>query len=68
MAFFMAKVARPRSRGLLVALVITPLWASYLVKVYAWQAMVQPENGVIAWMLQPFGLSGPGYGARRRSS
>lgn len=62
MAFFMAKVARPRSRGLLVALVVTPLWASYLVKVYAWQAMVQPETGVLAWMLQPFGLDGPGYG------
>ena len=41
---------------------MTPLWASYLVKVYAWQAMVQPETGVIAWALQPFGLSGPGYG------
>ena len=63
MAFFMAKIARPRSRGFLVALVITPLWASYLVKVYAWQAMVQPENGVIAWLGKPFGLSGPGFGA-----
>src|SRR4051794_17929053 len=58
MAFFMAKIAKPRSRGLLVALVVTPLWASYLVKVYAWQAMVQPETGVIAWALKPFGLSG----------
>lgn len=62
MAFFMAKVASHRWRNLLVALVITPLWAAYLVKVYAWQAMVQPETGVIAWMLKPFGLSGPGYG------
>ncbi|WP_421733904.1 ABC transporter permease [Cellulomonas sp.] len=62
MAFFMAKVAQPRWRGLLVALVVTPLWASYLVKIYAWQAMVQPETGVLAWMLQPFGLDGPGYG------
>ncbi len=61
-AFFMAKVATPRWRGLLVALVITPLWASYLVKVYAWQAMVQPDNGVIAWLLKPLGLGGPGYG------
>ena len=24
--------------------------------------MLQPESGVIAWFLQPFGLSGPGYG------
>ncbi|WP_421741136.1 ABC transporter permease [Cellulomonas sp.] len=62
MAFYMAKVARPRWRGLLIALVVTPLWASYLVKIYAWQAMVQPETGVLAWLLAPIGLDGPGYG------
>jgi len=62
LAFFMARVASSRWRPLLVALVLTPLWASYLVKVYAWRAMLQPESGVIAWFLQPFGLSGPGYG------
>jgi putative spermidine/putrescine transport system permease protein len=62
MAFFMAKVARQRARGVLVALVITPLWASYLVKIYAWQAMVQHDRGVIAWLLEPFGGHGPGFG------
>ena len=62
LSFFMARVARPRWRPLLVALVLTPLWASYLVKVYAWRAMLQPQGGVIAWFLQPFGVSGPGYG------
>ena len=62
MAFYMAKIARPATRGFLVALVITPLWASYLVKIYAWQAMVQADNGVIAWLVHPFGLSGPGLG------
>jgi putative spermidine/putrescine transport system permease protein len=62
LAFFMARVAAPRWRPLLVALVLTPLWASYLVKVYAWRAMAQPENGVIAWFLQPLGLDGPGFG------
>jgi putative spermidine/putrescine transport system permease protein len=62
MAFFMAKIARRRSRGVLVALVITPLWASYLVKIYAWQAMVQHDRGVIAWLLGPFGGHGPGFG------
>ena len=62
MAFFIAKVVPRRWRGLLIALVVTPMWASYLVKVYAWKAMLQPESGVVAWMLQPFGLSGPGYG------
>jgi len=63
MAFFIAKIAPLRWRGLLVALVVTPLWAAYLVKVYAWQAMVQPDTGVLAWLLRPIGLSGPGYGA-----
>ena len=63
MAFFMAKIAPRRWQSLLVALVLTPLWASYLVKVYAWQAMVQPDNGVLAWLLRPLGWSGPGYGA-----
>jgi len=60
-AFFMARIAAPRWRPLLVALVLTPLWASYLVKVYAWRAMLQPETGVVAWFLAPFGLDGPGY-------
>jgi putative spermidine/putrescine transport system permease protein len=62
LAFFMARVASPKWRPLLVALVLTPLWASYLVKVYAWRAMLQPESGVVSWFLQPLGLSGPGYG------
>ena len=62
MAFFMAKIARQRSRSVLVALVITPLWASYLVKVYAWQAMVQRDRGVLAWVVGPFGGHGPGFG------
>ena len=48
LAFFMARVASPKWRPLLVALVLTPLWASFLVKVYAWRSMLQPESGVIA--------------------
>ena len=61
-AYFMARIARPRWQPLLVALILTPLWASYLVKVYAWRAMLSPEQGVIAWFLSPFGLDSPGFG------
>jgi putative spermidine/putrescine transport system permease protein len=61
MALFMAKVASPRSRRELVVLVLTPLWASYLVKAYAWRAMLAGE-GVVNWALAPFGLTGPGFG------
>lgn len=62
LSFFMARVASPRWQPLLIAMVLTPLWASYLVKVYAWRAMLQPESGVLAWMLGPIGLDSPGYG------
>ena len=61
-AFYMAKVASPRVKGLLVVAILMPLWSFYLVKVYAWQTMLA-SDGVINWALDPFGLSGPGYGS-----
>jgi putative spermidine/putrescine transport system permease protein len=60
-AFFMAKVATPRSRAWLTVAVLMPLWASYLVKVYAWRTILN-EDGILNWALSPFGLRGPGYG------
>jgi putative spermidine/putrescine transport system permease protein len=60
-AFYMAKVASPRGRALLVVAVLMPLWSSYLVKVYTWRIMLQNE-GIVNWALDPFGLSGPGFG------
>jgi putative spermidine/putrescine transport system permease protein len=56
-AFFMAKVAPRRLRGLLIALVLVPLWASYLVKAYAWRTMIGP-GGVLDATVG----SSPGYG------
>jgi putative spermidine/putrescine transport system permease protein len=60
-AYFLARVATPRTRGLLVVAVLMPLWASYLVKVYAWRTMLL-GNGVLNWLLEPFGIRGPGIG------
>jgi putative spermidine/putrescine transport system permease protein len=60
-AFFMAKVAAPRTRNVLAVAVLMPLWASYLVKVYAWRTILN-EEGIFNWVLQPLGLHGPGYG------
>jgi putative spermidine/putrescine transport system permease protein len=60
-AYFMARVATPRTRGLLVVAVLMPLWASYLVKVYAWRTMLL-GNGVLNWALEPLGIRGPGIG------
>ena len=60
-AFYMAKVATPRVRAMLVVAVLMPLWSSYLVKVYSWRIMLQ-ESGIVNWALDPFGLHGPGFG------
>lgn len=61
MAFYMAKIASPRMRRLLVVAVLTPLWASYLVKAYAWRVLLA-QGGLFDWVLGPFGLGSPGYG------
>ncbi|MFC5179076.1 ABC transporter permease [Nocardioides taihuensis] len=60
-ALYMAKIASPRAQRLLVISVLMPLWASYLVKAYAWRGMLS-ENGLISWLGAPFGISSPGYG------
>jgi putative spermidine/putrescine transport system permease protein len=58
LALFMAKFASPAVRIALVVAVTTPLWASYLVKAYAWRMLLSPEGGPLSWAS---GWS-PGYG------
>lgn len=60
-AFFMAKVASPRLQRILVVAVLMPLWASYLVKAYAWRSVLS-EGGLWSSIVEPFGGSSPGYG------
>ena len=60
-AFYMAKIASRRTQGILVVAVLMPLWASYLVKAYAWRGMLG-NNGLVSWLAAPFGLDTPGYG------
>ena len=58
MAFYMSKVARPGIRRLFVVAVLTPLWASYLVKAYAWRSLLAP-HGPLSWVTSGYT---PGYG------
>src|SRR5262245_14190536 len=60
-AFYMAKVASRRTKAILVVAVLVPLWSSYLVKVLSWRNMLS-GGGLIDWVLEPFGLGGPGLG------
>jgi putative spermidine/putrescine transport system permease protein len=58
-AYYMARVASPRVRGVLAVAVVMPLWASYLVKAYSWRLILSQE-GLLNWLLHPLGLHGPG--------
>jgi putative spermidine/putrescine transport system permease protein len=58
-AYYMARVASPRVRGIVVIAVLMPLWAAYLVKVYAWRTILQ-GNGFLEWVLGPFGVESSG--------
>lgn len=60
-AFYMAKMASPRARRWLVVAVLTPLWASYLVKAFAWRAVLS-EGGLVEWAGSVLGVESPGYG------
>lgn len=54
-AYFMVRVAGPRLRGILFALVLLPLWSSYLVRVYAWRLILN-HDGALNWTLAKLGL------------
>jgi putative spermidine/putrescine transport system permease protein len=59
-AYYMARIASPRTRNLLVIAVLMPLWANYLVKAYSWRTILS-DGGIINWALEPLGLSFDGY-------
>ncbi len=54
-AWFMVRHAGPRLRGALLALVMVPLWSSYLARVYAWR-LILAHDGVLNWTLARIGL------------
>jgi len=57
LAYYMARYASYRVKGLLYLLVLLPLWSSYLVRVYTWKIILAQE-GIITWFLNGLGLGG----------
>lgn len=58
-AYYIAKIARPRTRAALFLLCLVPLWASDLVRAFGWMMLLR-ETGMISNFLQWAGLvSGP---------
>ena len=54
-AFYIAKVARPRAQGALLVLLLLPFWVSELVRVYGWMLLLR-ESGVLNFVLLKLGL------------
>jgi putative spermidine/putrescine transport system permease protein len=55
-AYFMARIASPRTRTALFVAILLPLWASYLAKVYSW-LLIFTHDGFLDWSLGKIGLS-----------
>jgi putative spermidine/putrescine transport system permease protein len=58
-AYYMARIASRRTRGLLLIAILMPLWAAYLVKVYAWRTILQ-GHGLLEFVTAPFGIQSTG--------
>lgn len=56
-AYFMARHARGKWKALFYLGIMLPLWANYLVRVYAWKIILAKE-GVITWLLAKLHLGG----------
>jgi putative spermidine/putrescine transport system permease protein len=54
-AFFIARVASPRSKPFLYLAVLVPLWSSYLVRVYSMK-LILAQDGVFNWFVERLGL------------
>ncbi len=60
-AYVMARHAGPRLRPVLMALVMLPLWSSYLARVYAWR-LILAHDGAFNWLLHGLGLPAASIG------
>ncbi len=59
-AYYMARIATPRTRALLFVLVLLPLWSSYLARIYSWRLILNPD-GALNWSLGNVGLPQQGW-------
>jgi putative spermidine/putrescine transport system permease protein len=55
LAYYAARLATPRVRNALLIAVVLPLWANYLVRVFAWKLILTP-SGFLNWLVELTGL------------
>jgi putative spermidine/putrescine transport system permease protein len=54
-AYYMARYTRGRTKAFFYIAVMLPMWASYIVKAYAWTLLLA-KGGVAQWFVQHLGL------------
>jgi putative spermidine/putrescine transport system permease protein len=57
LAYYMARYTRGAARGVFYVAVMLPMWASYIVKAYAW-TMILSKGGIIYWLADRLHLRG----------
>jgi putative spermidine/putrescine transport system permease protein len=56
LAYYAARFAGARLRAAILVLVVLPLWANYLVRIFAWKLILTPE-GFLNWFTEKLGFS-----------
>jgi putative spermidine/putrescine transport system permease protein len=60
-AYYAARMAKPRMRSIILVAVVVPLWTSYLIRAFSWQTITAP-GGLFEWVLDGLGIPSPGIG------
>ncbi len=58
-AYYTARYST-KYRGLILILLVSPFWISYLMRIYAWQGLLD-TGGPINWVLTPFGFGSTNF-------
>ena len=55
LAYYAARLATPRIRNAILIGIVLPLWANYLVRVFAWRVILT-KNGFVNWLVEATGI------------
>jgi spermidine/putrescine transport system permease protein len=58
-AYFLVRYVNPRAQRIILLAVIVPFWTSYLVRIYAWQAILGEKGALNGLLLQLHLISEP---------
>jgi putative spermidine/putrescine transport system permease protein len=54
-SYYAARLAPARSRNVILIAIVLPLWANYLVRIFAWRLILSP-GGLLVWVVEKLGM------------